>query len=115
MAEDSGSTEFDVASLIEKVSLDANGPQARTNKVYQYLLQANRFTNWDLLCFSAEYIASMVGTLPWLEPPAKWLIRLVYMAHYIRFETVAWQDKSVISELGRSKEKESDGGSTTGP
>lgn len=114
MDEDAGSTEFDLASILEKVGSDSNGPQARTSRVYQYLAASGKFTNWDLLCFCAEYVGSMVGTMPWLEAPARHLVRLVYMAHYVRFEAVAWQDKSVISAPATSSETDSTGESTTG-
>lgn len=114
MAEDHSSTEFDFGRILEFARTDQNGPGQRTARVYEYLVKADRFTNWDILCFCAEYVASMVGTLPWLEPPARWLIRLIYMAHYIRFETVAWQDSQPISESGSSIMKDFDGDATSG-
>ena len=114
MGEHPGTTELDLAEIIARVGSDVNGPEARARKVYVYLASAGRFTNWDLVCFSAEYIASMVGSLPWLDTVAKDLIRLVYLAHYIRFETISWLDK-LTSVVPAESSKESDGPSTAGP
>ena len=115
MDQDDSSTEFDLARILEFAKTDRNGPGDRTKRVFTHLAKSGQFTNWDLICFCAEYLASQVGTLPWLEPPAKWLIRLVYMAHYIRFEKHEWLDRSPILVPGQSSEKGSDGESTTGP
>lgn len=115
MAESDGTTEFDLARILEFAKKDTNGPGDRTKRVFAHLAKSGQFTNWDLICFCAEYLASQVGTLPWLEPPVKWLIRLVYMAHYIRFEKHEWLDRSPISEQGQSSGTESGGASTTGP
>jgi hypothetical protein len=110
-----GYTEVDFQRVIEFARNDVNGPGERTKRVYAHLVSANRFTNWDLLCFCAEYLGSQAGTLDWLMAPAKWLIRLIYMAHYIRFEKHSWLDQEVISESGQKSEMESDGDSIPGP
>lgn len=114
MGEHLGETEFDLPRIIERVGADPNGPSERAKRVYEYLASSGKFTNWDLVCFGAEYIGSMVGSLPWLETAAKDLVRLVYLAHYIRFEAVAWLDKKT-SASPQSSETESAGPSTVGP
>ena len=116
MAESDGTTEFDLERILEFAKTDRNGPGDRTKRVYTHLAKSGQFTNWDLICFCSEYIASQVGTLPWLEPPAKWLIRLVYMAHYVRFkEAAAWLDRSPLSAQEQPSEMDSGGDTTPGP
>lgn len=112
---DLGYTELDFRAALKFAENDPNGPGERTKRVFTHLAKSGQFTNWDLVCFSAEYLASQVGVLPWLETPVKWLIRLVYIAHYIRFEMHSWLDSTVISVAEASKETGSDGASTTGP
>lgn len=109
-----GSREFDLAEVIERVKEDPNGPASRTMRVYEYLVQSDRFTNWDLICFCGEYLGSLVGSLPWLKEPVKHLLRLINMAHYVRFEGVAWLDK-LTSAGGTRTETENGGPVTSGP
>lgn len=40
-------------------------------------------TDWDLVCFAAEYLGMMVNVHPWLEEDAKHICSLVYTAHYL--------------------------------
>jgi len=115
MAEDLGYTELDFRAALKFAEDDPNGPGERTKRVFAHLQKSGQFTNWDLICFSTEYLASQVGVLSWLETPVKWLIRLVYIAHYIRFEGISWLDSGVISAPDQSSKTESDGASTTGP
>lgn len=44
-------------------------------------------TDWDLICFSTEYLGMMVQVHPWLEELAKKLAALVYTAHYLTPDT----------------------------
>lgn len=102
MAESTEGREFDVGALIREVKEAPDGPEARAQKVYRYLLQNKELTNWDLICFCAEYVGSMVSTLPWIEEPARSLIRLVYLAHHVRFEGVAWLDVPILAQAQQS-------------
>lgn len=113
--QDSEATEFDFRRVLDFAKNDPNGPGERTKRVFTHLVASGQFTNWDILCFATEYIASMVGTLPWLEPPARWLVRLVYMAHYIRFEKHQWLDSAPLSDQVPGSSTESGGGATSGP
>lgn len=110
MDSSAGDREFNLEEVAERVKDDPNGPSQRTLRVYQVLAASGKFTNWDLICFSAEYLGSHVGILPWLMEPARHLMRLVYIAHYIRFETIAWMDK--VTSAGPSEET---GPATSGP
>lgn len=106
-----GSREFNLEEVVNRVKEDENGPAARTLKVYNYLADSGQFTNWDLVCFCGEYLGSLVGSLPWLTEPVKHLLRLIYMAHYVRFETIQWLDKK--TSAGRTETKTENGGPVT--
>ena len=83
---DLGDPKFDelyIQPLIELVQNDQNGPGQRKARVYTYLAESERFTNWDLICFSVEYLAGQVDVLPWLMSPTWWVRRLIYMAYYL--------------------------------
>lgn len=95
MDEGTGSREFDLAAVLERVKRDPNGPEQRASKLYKTLASSGA-TNYDALCFSVEYIASMVVTAPWLETAARELVRLLYIAHYIRNESVEWMQTSTL-------------------
>lgn len=98
MAQSSNHTELDLVAILAKVKEDTNGPEQRAAMVLNTLAHAN-VSNYDALCFSVEYIASLVGTMPWLEEPARNLVRLLYIAHYIRSEGVEWMQ---TSQLGKT-------------
>lgn len=89
MDEGTGSREFDVGALIERVKNDPDGPSARAAKVYAILREAG-VSNLDALCFCAEYPAALAGTMEWLRQPARDLIRVVYLAYYVRRESLEW-------------------------
>jgi hypothetical protein len=109
MAGSDSERELDVAEIIAKVrSDDKYSPEHRADRVYEYLKANPEFTNWDLLCFAAEYTGSMAGALPWLLQPAKDLVRVVYIAHYIRFEDIAWLDKQTSDAATQASSTETD-------
>ena len=91
------STEFDVGALIARVKADSspNSPEGRAKRVLEHLVKG-AFTDWDVLCFTVEYIGSRVSFLPWLMPAARDLTRALYLAHYVRFENVEWMDKQSL-------------------
>lgn len=91
MADSTEGREFDLKDVMKQVEADTNGPSHRAARVYNHLSKSE-FTNWDVLCFAVEYIASMTGVLSWLAEPARHLVRLLYIAHYIRFESTSWLD-----------------------
>lgn len=92
MDQGGGSRELDVAAIIERVKNDANGPTERAKRVLNALAATGQFTNWDAICFAAEYLGAMASTMEWLRPPTRELIRLVYIAQYIRSESMEWAD-----------------------
>lgn len=98
MAQGAGHTELDLAKILEHVKADTNGPEQRAGAVLN-ILTAQGVSNYDALCFSVEYIASLVGVMPWLEEPARNLVRLLYIAHYIRSEGVEWMQTSQLGKV----------------
>lgn len=105
-----GDREFDVGSIIQEVKDDVNGPGVRAQKVYAHLLTNGELTNWDLVCFAAEVIASYAGTMVWLKEVARSLVRIVYTAHYMRFqETGAWLDKPISAREQQSSDTATEG------
>lgn len=110
MADSSGSHEFDFKAVLETVKRDTNGPEQRAGTVLN-VLAAESVSNYDALCFAVEYLASLAGTMPWLEAPARDLVRLLYIAHYIRGESVEWLQGSILQ--GGPSEPESTTKGTT--
>lgn len=101
--------ELDVADIIRKVkSSDVHSPEARAARVYEHLKKNPEFTNWDALCFAAEFTGSMAGACVWLVTPARDLVRAVYTAHYIRFEDIAWLDKQISGPAPQSSESKTE-------
>lgn len=91
--------ELDMQLVMERLRKDTNGPSDRAARILNHLRAAGKFNNWDVLCFCVEYIGSQVGVMPWLEDAARSLVRLVYMAHYVRFEkTRQWQEKQILGQ-----------------
>lgn len=63
-------------------------PEDRAKHVFNLIKEkAPELTNWDLICFSANYLGMISGAFPWLEVPAKHICKLVYTAHYQDKET----------------------------
>jgi len=58
-------------------------PVQRAKKIYDILKQHEDLTDWDLVCFSSEFLGLMsMGPLPYLDKVAKEVGKLVYMQHY---------------------------------
>ncbi len=73
---------------IGEVDKQIASPSERASLVWQYLKSEHPdLTDWDLVCFSAEYLGMMVQVHPWLEELAKKLNMLVYTAHYLTPDT----------------------------
>lgn len=102
-----------LGDIIARVNKDEHGPSQRAARVYSFLRTHPGFTNWDVICFAAEYLGaqSITPSLDWLQAPTRDLIRAIYTAHYIRFENVEWTDQQPISSDKVSEKMESD---TTG-
>lgn len=78
-------TKQQLINTIEEVDKITESPSSRAVKVLD-ILQAHgkdQLTNWDIVCFCAEYLGSQIYAFPWLEEFAKRLVRLVYTQHYI--------------------------------
>jgi hypothetical protein len=59
-------------------------PSERAKLVWDIIrTHAPELTDWDVICFSAEYLGMMVNVQPWLEIPVKEVSKLVYTAHYL--------------------------------
>lgn len=117
MDERAGHRELDVGAIIEAAQRGGpTSPSGRAMQVHDCLVKSGRFTNWDLICFATEYLASMTGTLEWLKEPVRALVRLVYITHYIRFEEHSWLDTQPATSGGpQENEKEESGPPTSGP
>lgn len=105
MDRSSEAREFDLGQIAERVKTDTNGPSARAARVLSYLRTGN-FSDWDVLCFAVEYIASRAPVLEWLTDPARHLVRLLYIAHYVRHEGIEWMDKNSTSVVESGDEKD---------
>lgn len=88
---------FPIEEVMKAIDKDREAPDKRALRVYDYLQRSGKFSNWDVLCFCVEYIGSMAGTLEWLQEPARHILRLVYLAHYVRFGDHEWLDKAILS------------------
>lgn len=84
MAESGGVREYDVKDLLKELEKDSNSPGKRALGVFGYL-QNSEFTDYDILCFSVEFIAMRSGEFPWLKENAKALIKLLYLMHVTKF------------------------------
>lgn len=96
MDEQPESREYNLEDVRRKVESDPNSPERRAGRVLSYLATSGQFTTWDVFCFACEYIGSQVATLPWISEPAKALIRLLYLAHYFRFNDISWLDQVTL-------------------
>lgn len=59
-------------------------PSQRAAEVWKIIKAQNpHITDWDVLCFSVEYLGMISPVYPWIEEAAKNAAKLVYTAHYI--------------------------------
>lgn len=69
----------------DKVTLS---PEQRAGTIYKKLKEIYPdITNWDLVCFCAEFLGSQIEVYPWLEVNCvQQIARRVNAAHYMREE-----------------------------
>jgi len=87
MENNAGFKAGEVEKQIEVVDQETPSPSQRAKFVLDLLKQhAPNLTNWDLICFSVEYLGSQSIVYPWLnrEKEVVKISRLVYTAHYAR-------------------------------
>jgi hypothetical protein len=66
---------------LDAIALD---PGERAAKVWEILRRAApHLTDWDVVCFAANYLGMQSTNFLWLEGPAKEVCKLVYTAHYL--------------------------------
>jgi hypothetical protein len=98
-SDQSSEREQKLNDLLDEVNAKHESIQARASRIYGLLREHNPdLTNWDLLCFAAEYAAYMSISYPWLNPPARDLARSVYLAHYL-------MAKEILEEEGQDVAK----------
>lgn len=71
----------EVEETIRKIDSITPSPAQRAKKVYTLLL-THKLSNWDLICFAVEYLASQALVYSWLKPYIKPAVKIVYNAHY---------------------------------
>lgn len=72
--------------LIEAVDKVKESPDNRAMRVYNVLKINSELTNWDIICFCSQFLASQIHALPWLKVPVKHLSQLIYTQHYVMIE-----------------------------
>lgn len=79
--------------------LDASypSPDERARVVWEILRsKAPDLTDWDVVCFAANYLGWQSQNFTWLEDDAKKLCRMVYTAHYLA------TNQDITTELKRN-------------
>ncbi|HEY4698909.1 MAG TPA: hypothetical protein VIH27_00850 [Nitrososphaerales archaeon] len=63
-------------------------PEIRAGYILNLIKDTNNnITNWDLVCFSIEFLASQVLVYDWLDKKIVELLTMkIYQAHYFRDE-----------------------------
>lgn len=85
-------------SQVKETDKETQDPVMRATKVWNILREFEELTDWDLVCFSSEFLNMMsIGSLPYLTNEAKAVSKLIYMQHYFDTknipETVVNKDK----------------------
>jgi len=77
-----------VESRIEARDEETPSPEVRAGFILNLLKDTNNdLTNWDILCFVVEFLASQVMVYSWLDQKSvRELTTKVYQAHYFRDE-----------------------------
>lgn len=57
-------------------------PRERATKVWAILKQHEELAPWDIICFTVEYLGSLISTHEWIAEAAKRLGKLIYYCHY---------------------------------
>lgn len=72
-----------VSARIKEIDSIIPSPQQRATKIFNLLRRTDPdLSQWDLLCFCAEFLGMQSQTFHWLEEPAKRVAMLIYHAHY---------------------------------
>lgn len=86
----------DKQAAVSKIDSKYASPSERAAHIWNILRTEHpNLTNWDLICFSSEYLGTMSTMMEWLKKPVQELLRLVYTAHYY-----ATQDVEPESTIG---------------
>ena len=101
----------DKVSLVDSQIQD---PVQRAKKVYDLLKEHSDLTDWDLVCFSSEFLGMMsMGPLPYLENAIKPVSKLVYMQHYFQTDEIvvgpvkgSFHEIMMKEKLGNKKTEE---------
>lgn len=72
---------------IKRVMLERDlkdpSPEVRAERIFSYLQETQpNLTEWDLICFSVNYLALIMPAFPYIEKPIKEIASLIYTAHY---------------------------------
>lgn len=91
----------------QEIENDPDSPDKRAYKVLDAIRKnSTGITDWDMICFSVEFLAMMHSVYPWLEGVARQATKLVYIAHY----NDRYSDSSSFGSDKGSNERESEAG-----
>ena len=79
-----GESNRNIKAKIKELDATQPSPDERAKVVF-HLLKTHfpELTEWDLLCFSAEFLGYMSQRYLWMQAEAKKMCSLVYNAHYV--------------------------------
>lgn len=94
MESDNPKARTSITEVMDAVDRLKPSPSQRASEIWEILhAHAIKRTDWDLVCFCAEFLGHMVSVHPWLKEPVRELSRLVYQAHYVA-QTLDQQTRS---------------------
>lgn len=77
-------SDSELEQQIVKTDHGTPSPGARAERVWAILREvAPELTDWDLVCFAANYLGWQSSNYLWLVSDAKAICKLVYAAHYL--------------------------------
>lgn len=82
-------------------------PSVRARMIFGILhhsAQGQTLTDWDVVCFCAEFLGMITSVYPWLEDDVRKIAKLVYTAHYLNEN---WKDENVLRFSTRTTESTS--------
>lgn len=85
--------------IIARVDATQLSPSARASEVWSVVAQLD-FTQWDWVCFCAEYLGMMSAAIPYLLEPSKDLSKRVYTAHYLSEHTTEERHRDISGTDG---------------
>src|SRR5689334_7783448 len=63
---------------------EIESPSSRAARVLGYIeFSYPELTQWDMICFCAEYLGMQSAALPAIEPETRKLLSLIYSMHYL--------------------------------